>query len=204
MTDWRGYIDVTGCDPVEIIRTAFAMSVQRGLGLLEHRAGDLTADEEADLRQRMARETPRVALDVDYLRGRAVKLTVFVDRATGRLYLRDTWFDHGPAQLADLIDRIGIGDGRARVDRAVAEQAVRDRDFEAERRRAAEAFLRGFGTDPDRRIDLRTLAHDERARDGFHAACDQRWFERGDGWDYGLTDAGRAVWLALAAAEAPS
>ena len=93
-------IEVTGCDLVELAKAAYDLSVPQGLGFLHFEEGGLSDDEAKSL----IKEDSLSPLSLDYVKGRACKLTVFKDN--DRLYINDKWFDHTEGQLAELVSRI--------------------------------------------------------------------------------------------------
>lgn len=98
----EGMIDVTGVDLVELAKAAYDLSRPQGLGFL-HFTPDPLTDEEA---QSLLRDADsHLALSLDYVHGRAVKLTVYRDGDT--LSMRDRWYDHSQSQLQELLERIG-------------------------------------------------------------------------------------------------
>ena len=102
MTDM---IDVTGCDLRELVKAAYDLSRPQGMGYLHYVEGPL---DEASVDEIVSRESPRghVRLSMDYVKGRAVKLTVFKDDE--KLVIRSNWFDHSDELLNALLRRIGI------------------------------------------------------------------------------------------------
>lgn len=92
-------IDLTGVDLVKLIQAAYNLSAPQGLGLMQFTAAPLTEDEA----KRFIRQNGGV--DADYINGRAVKLTVFSDN--GRLWMRDSWYDHTDVQLRQLLAAVG-------------------------------------------------------------------------------------------------
>jgi hypothetical protein len=50
----------------------------------------------------------RIAVNLDYVHGRACKMIVFRDTETGRLYVRKDWYDHSRHQLKELLGTFGI------------------------------------------------------------------------------------------------
>src|SRR5438067_10004377 len=97
-------LDVTGVDLVALPKAAYELSVPQGLGFLHAREGDLSDDDATEVVTRSP--DSRIALNIDYLHGRAVKLIVFKDG--DRLTMRDDWFDHSPSQLDELLTRVGL------------------------------------------------------------------------------------------------
>jgi hypothetical protein len=95
-------IDITGCNLVTLVQTAYALSVPQGMGFLHARAGSLT-EEQAKM---LIKDHGRFPVNMDYVVGRAVKLSVH-RTAEGKLEIADTWFDHTPEQLQQLLQAIG-------------------------------------------------------------------------------------------------
>ena len=97
-------IDITGVDLVRFVKEVYALSVSQGMGFLHARPGNMSNEDVVALVNR--EKTPDVALDLDYVQGRACKMTVF--RNGDRLEIDDKWFDHTDAELAELLRRFGI------------------------------------------------------------------------------------------------
>lgn len=86
-----------------LVRAVYEMSVPVGLWFIHAKPGSLTDDEVASL----INPAGRIAVSMDYVRGRQCKMTVF--RADdGALSIRDEWFDHTDEQLARLLDVVGV------------------------------------------------------------------------------------------------
>lgn len=102
-------IDITGVDLVKLTQEAYRLSSPRGLGFLQAQPGPLPEDEARALVEQDALNK-FVALALDYVAGRAVKLVVF--RRGDRLAVANAWFDHTPADLVDLL----VAAGKARED----------------------------------------------------------------------------------------
>lgn len=74
------------------------------MGFFAAKDGGLS-DEDAEAI--LARDkTGRVAASMDYVHGRACKMTVF--REDEKYYIRDAWYDHTSAALAALLKEFGI------------------------------------------------------------------------------------------------
>ena len=94
-----------------VIRAAYDLSRPQGLGFLQATQGPL--DEEA-LTDIKALGSSQYAAGMDYVRGRAVKLTV--RRDGDKLYIdADQWLDHSMSDLQELAARAGL-DGPIEVD----------------------------------------------------------------------------------------
>jgi hypothetical protein len=98
-------IDITGVDLVKFVKKAYELSGPQGLGFLHAKGGSLT-DEET---QELIRPTGRIALSMDYVHGRACKMTVF--REGDRLEIRDTWYDHSDLLLERLLGAFDLKKG---------------------------------------------------------------------------------------------
>lgn len=89
-----------------LVAVAYELSVPQGMGFMHFNPGPLDADTVSAI---VAQTTSfGCRLSMDYVRGRAVKLSVLV-AADGRLYIgADRWYDHSPEQLAELAKRLGL------------------------------------------------------------------------------------------------
>jgi len=99
-TGLRGYIDITGADLVKLVKEAYALSSPQGMGTLHFKPGSLDDD------QAKAIVEARGGVAMDYVKGRAVKLSVVTHE--GRQYIPNWWFDHSAEQLRDLLRAIGM------------------------------------------------------------------------------------------------
>lgn len=98
-------LDVTNVDLVKLAKEAYALSRPQGLGFLHATEGDLSDEDARAIVERDAND--RIcALSMDYVHGRACKLTV--RRRDGKLLLDADWFDHSEAQMAELRKRVGF------------------------------------------------------------------------------------------------
>ena len=98
-------IDVTDVDLRELIKAAYDLSRPVGLGRLHYRAGELDDETIDDILG--SADNYNVRLCMDYVHGRAVKLTVLKD-LDGGLYICNPWFDHSARQLGELLNRVGV------------------------------------------------------------------------------------------------
>jgi len=96
-------IDITGINLIEFIKGVYRLSVPAGLGWLHFTEGELT-DEEAEEILDIWKKDKQFALDMDYIRGRACKMTVF--RKGKNLYIRSPWYDHTDMQLEKLLKEV--------------------------------------------------------------------------------------------------
>lgn len=96
-------IDITGIPLTEVAKAAYDLSRPQGMGFLHYQEGSLSDEDAAKLVNEDHRSCP---LEMDYVRGRAVKLTVF--RKDGKLLILNKWFDHSESDLEELLSRIGV------------------------------------------------------------------------------------------------
>lgn len=95
------YYDITGTDLKVFVKKVYELSKPQGMGMLHYEPGDLddaTADE---IVRSAAYHNPRFPIQLDYLKGRACKMTVTADG--DRLYIQKSWYDHSPEQLEELL-----------------------------------------------------------------------------------------------------
>jgi hypothetical protein len=105
--DTKGMIDITGADLRIVAKAAYSLSQPRGLGFIHFMDGDLPDVDAETIATRLAAMRPDYyrAMDMDYVRGRCVKLTVY--KFDGKHYIKGMWFDHTDADLAELLVAIG-------------------------------------------------------------------------------------------------
>lgn len=96
-------IEITGCDLVKLTQKAYELSVPQGLGFLHYVEGGLSEDEAKSL---IFEDEPWGPLNLDYVKGRAVKLNV--RSKDGKWFLDDSWYDHTDDQYKELLQSIGI------------------------------------------------------------------------------------------------
>lgn len=101
MMDTSEMIDITELDLRKFIAKAYDLSVPFGMGMLHFQPGPLP-EEMIDRILAASDEGARIAVSMDYVMGRAVKMTVFRDG--DRLFIRNDWFDHSPVHLERLLD----------------------------------------------------------------------------------------------------
>ena len=95
-------INITDADLTELVKAAYNLSSPVGMGFLHYQEGELSDDEANALID----NDSNIPVSLDYVKGRACKLSVFADE--GNLYIRDNWFDHSESQLDLLLSSIGI------------------------------------------------------------------------------------------------
>jgi len=103
--DTSDMIEITGASLREIVKAAYSLSQPRGLGFLHFTPGDMSDEQAAEIVSMQHRD-PRIALNLDYVGGRAVKLTVWRD-TENRLWTARKWYDHSAQDLRDLLKAIG-------------------------------------------------------------------------------------------------
>lgn len=96
-------IDVTGIDLVKFAQKVYELSMPQGLGFL-HFTPEPLSEEEA--KRSLRNDGSKIALDMDYVDGRACKMVVF--REGEKLEIRDAWYDHTNEQFSELLDAFGI------------------------------------------------------------------------------------------------
>jgi len=96
-------LDITGIDLIKFIREVYKLSIPAGLGWLHFTEGELT-DKEAKEILDIWKKDRQFALDMDYIRGRACKMTIF--RKGKNLYMRSPWYDHTDIRLAMLLKAV--------------------------------------------------------------------------------------------------
>jgi hypothetical protein len=86
---------------VEFIQKAYDLSQPQGMGLLHFRPGSLSQDEALQIIHKGDGRT----IHMDYVHGRAVKLTIPHDIGGHYIKFRDTnpWYDHTPQQFNELL-----------------------------------------------------------------------------------------------------
>lgn len=94
-----GYIDITDCDKLALIKKAYELSLPKGLGFLHIKDGPLS-DEEV-----FACIRKDGSINMDYVNGRCIKFRSFV--RDGRLLTNNHWYDHTQKDLERLMQSIG-------------------------------------------------------------------------------------------------
>ncbi len=102
-------IEITGVNLIELVKKVYELSSPQGLGMLHYQEGGLT-DAEAETickgGNNMFGRPDRIALDMDYIKGRACKFKV--RKKEGKLYINNSWYDHTDNQLQQLLDHFNI------------------------------------------------------------------------------------------------
>lgn len=102
-----GTINLIGTNLKSFVKDVYDLSRPQGMGHLHFTPGPLS-DEEAEAIIKNWEGNERVAVSMDYVHGRACKMTVFRDAETGALSIHDRWYDHTPRDLQLLLERHGI------------------------------------------------------------------------------------------------
>ena len=96
-------IEVTGVDLVKLAKKAYDLSRPQGLGFLNFTPKPLTDEEAGKL---VRKDDPLNPLDMDYVHGRSIKLTV--SKKGDKLFLKDNWYDHTDYQYRELLESVGV------------------------------------------------------------------------------------------------
>lgn len=100
-----GQIEVTGVPLAALVRAAYRPSRPQGLGFIHYQDGDLTDAEVAEIIER-DKESPHIAVSMDYVKGRSCKF--HVRRDGKRLFIGNSWYDHSTEQLKSLLSVVGL------------------------------------------------------------------------------------------------
>ena len=107
-------IEITGVDMPKFVKKVYDLSTPQGLGML-HYTPEPLSDEIAEKIAKdgdhsdmgfPSHKTEGVALRMDYVQGRACKMTVL--RKDNKLYIPNTWYDHTDAQLKELLEHCDL------------------------------------------------------------------------------------------------
>lgn len=90
---------------IEVVKAAYDLSHPVGMGMLHYREGSLTDEQAKTL---IDLDHKRRVVDMDYVVGRCVKMSVFKDEPSGKFFIQKTWYDHSQDDLKQLLDRAGI------------------------------------------------------------------------------------------------
>ena len=106
----KNMIEITGIDLKKFAKKVYELSMPQGLGFLHYQSGDLSDEQAKNIvsggNNLFNRPTDRIALDMDYVSGRACKMIVFKEE--GKLYIRKNWYDHTDTQLKMLLEHFNI------------------------------------------------------------------------------------------------
>lgn len=100
----KSMIELPDIDLVEFIHKVYELSKPQGLGFLQFSLEDRLSKEEA--KAYIIDGDSRCCLSMDYVRGRACKMTVFCK--DGKRWVQDTWYDHTHAQYKELLGSFGV------------------------------------------------------------------------------------------------
>lgn len=98
-------IDITGIDLVKFAKKVYEFSAPQGLGFLHYTPEPLSDDEAKQLVD-IFENDKSWALDMDYVKGRACKMTVW--QKDEKLEIHDDWFDHTDRIFDQLLSNFGI------------------------------------------------------------------------------------------------
>lgn len=98
----EGMIEITGVDLVKFAQKAYELSVPQGLGFMHFTPRPL---DESEAKEMICMEG-RCPLSMDYVHGRACKLTVF--KEDNKLFVPPSWYDHTDEQFRNLLEAFGI------------------------------------------------------------------------------------------------
>ena len=98
-------LEITGVNLVELVKRVYDGSVPAGMGLIHYEAGELT-DEEAKALIREARCNGDAVVNMDYVKGRCCKFTVWEE--DGRHFVPRKWHDHTDNHYIGLLGAFGV------------------------------------------------------------------------------------------------
>lgn len=100
---YKGYIELPATtDLVALVKKAYELSDPKGMGHFHFQEGGLSTEDAL----MYLRENRHTAAHADYIKGRAVKLTVLKNE--GRLLMPPRWFDHSSDQYRELLASVGV------------------------------------------------------------------------------------------------
>ena len=98
----KNMIEITGIDLNLFVKKVYDLSKPQGLGFLHYTEQPLI-DEEVNSILEHANYND-VRLSMDYVKGRACKMTVF--KTDDKLWIHNNWYDHTKEQLSVLLKLI--------------------------------------------------------------------------------------------------
>jgi hypothetical protein len=98
-------INITGIDLKSFVKKVYELSVPQGIGFLHFTPNPLS-DKEAEEIIELYKNDKRIALSMDYVNGRACKMTVY--KQGNELAINDNWYDHTDSSFQNLLDSFGI------------------------------------------------------------------------------------------------
>jgi len=96
-------IEVTGIDLVKFAQKVYELSVPQGMGFLHYTPEPL---DESEAKQLVRPDDRYTVLNMDYVRGRACKMHVYVNG--GKWFIDDSWYDHTDRVYEKLLSEFGI------------------------------------------------------------------------------------------------
>ena len=104
--DIENMIELKDVNIRDFVKEVYILSSPSGLGFLHSKEGGLT-DEEVD-KILHGGDTSRIVANMDYVNGRSCKMGIFRDVESGKIYIRDSWYDHSREELEKLLEKFGI------------------------------------------------------------------------------------------------
>ncbi len=95
-------IDITGVDLIKFAQKVYELSVQQETGFLHAESCGLSAGDAESLIE----TNVRCPLSMDYVRGRACKMTVYWK--DDKLLINNSWYDHTDSQFKELLETFNI------------------------------------------------------------------------------------------------
>ena len=95
-------VDITGVMLPEFVKEVYNRSGAQGLGVLHYTTDELSNDEVNKILD--ATRFGSVVLSLDYIKGRACKMTVF--KKDDALYVNYPWFDHTHEDFVGLLKTV--------------------------------------------------------------------------------------------------
>lgn len=117
----EGMIDVSDINLASLIGAAYARSRPQGMGHYHFQPGPLPQEELEKIlaHRRFNTERQKGSVSMDYVLGRAVKLTVHLvgDGADAKRFIPARWFDHSDHDLISLLVGCGLSgeDAESRI-----------------------------------------------------------------------------------------
>ena len=98
--------DITGCNLLELVKAAYDLSAPQGMGFLHYKQGKMTDEQAQEILDKD--DGGKVAIHMDYVGGRSIKLRVL--RKGDMIYIEERseenkWYDHTNAQFDELLRR---------------------------------------------------------------------------------------------------
>ena len=92
MLTYPNFVEVTHVGLRELVRRAYRLSKPQGYGYLHFVPGEISNSMIDTLLDETFYRPKGVAVSMDYVLGRAVKLTIY--EQDGKLFMLENWFDH--------------------------------------------------------------------------------------------------------------